>query len=199
MTLLFFFMKVLIFEPVLEDPIPAVRLYSRLILASPGTAARHFLCLSSFVWQPGQPEGVYLESIVTESQSVYSYPQYRDYAWYTELNSKLPAVHDWLLTQLASYANLDPHKITWRPALYLYFFCASVIFYAYRSRKPLVLILLVPVLIQTLVIAFTAQLQALRYQYPVYLISMVFSIPLFYLAVKTEKAANIPPDGLPKP
>jgi hypothetical protein len=133
---------------------------------------------------------VYLESIVTESLPANLYPQFEDYAWYTELNSKLPSVRDWLLTQLDHYANIDPHKITWRPALYLYLLCASVSFYAYRAGNKRMLILLVPVLIQTLVIAFTAQLQAVRYQYPVYLISMLFSIPLFYLALNTEKVVN---------
>jgi uncharacterized membrane protein len=42
----------------------------------------------------------------------------------------------------------------------------------------------VPLVAQSLGIMFTTQLQALRYQYPVYLISMLFTIPILWMGIK---------------
>jgi uncharacterized membrane protein len=77
--------------------------------------------------------------------------------------------------------------VAWRPAIYLDGYMISIGFFAFRKKNPLVALLLVPPMLQSLVIAVTAQLQAVRYQYPVYLIAMLFTIPVFYLAIKQDQ------------
>ena len=46
------------------------------------------------------------------------------------------------------------------------------------------LLLSIPILSQTVIIMGTAQLEALRYQYPVYLVSLIFTLPLIFLFKK---------------
>jgi len=76
--------------------------------------------------------------------------------------------------------------LLWRPALHMYAFMLGLILYVVRSRNSKWLILSVPLLTQSMVLMFTAQLQAVRYQYPVYLISMLFTIPLVIVGIKYQ-------------
>ncbi len=172
------------FSEVQKDPMQAAKIFGRLSLEAPLVTARHFYCLSSFVWQISQPDGVYLETVVTTNHTAGHREAWRKYQPYIEQNSRAPELRNLITSILERYARFDPGMIGWRPAIYLYVFSAAVVFLAFRRKNPLILILLVPVYLQTLIIAFTAQLQAVRYQYPVYLVSMLFTVPLIYLAVK---------------
>jgi len=181
-TVLFY--KGVNFRPVNDDPIFALRLLSRITLEDPSVLIKHFACLSSFVWQLPQPKDLYLETVILQSQTLDSYPQWQKYAQVINPRSKLPDVKDNIIKAIEKYYSIDTSLVAMRPAIYLYILTTAVLAYVLRAKKPLFVLVLFPAFTQSLIIAFFAQLQALRYQYPVYLISMLFAIPFLYLAIK---------------
>jgi hypothetical protein len=182
-----FFYRKLNFMPLQDNPFEALKIFTRLTLASPIITAKHFFCLSKFVWFPVQPERVPLETVYTENQKLDN-PDWQQYGKVVNQNSKLPAVREFVVSVLKQYSRLDPRMIGWRPAIYLYFFTFAVLYYAYREKNWSIALLLVPVFIQCLIIAVSTQMQAVRYQYPVVLASMFFTVPLLYLASRHPKA-----------
>ena len=188
-TVLFY--KGVKFEPVLNEPLEIAKIFGRLTLKSPFITLRHFKCLSSFVWQISQPKGVYLETVVTSNQNIISNPRWQQYEAYTKQKSRASELREVIIGTLETYSRIDPDMVGWRPAIYMYIFSAGVVFYAIRKKNALILLLLVPVYIQSFVIAFSAQLQAVRYQYPIYLVSMLFTVPLIYLAVRPSKSTSL--------
>ena len=171
------------FNPVGENPLYAAGILGRLTLNSPIVSLKHFYCLSSFIWDPIQPAGVPLETVYTYNELTSVNPEWLVYASEVTQKPKLPVVRELIIKVMDSYTQLDPGKILWRPAVYLYVYIFAVLLYVYRRKDKLFLFLLAPPLYQSLVIAVTTQLQAVRYQYPVYLISMLFTVPLVYLAL----------------
>lgn len=189
-TVLFY--KGVSFRPVNDDPAFAVRLLTRLTLEHPSVLVKHFACLSSFTWQLSQPKDLYLETVILHSQTLESYPQWQKYAQVIDPSSKLPEVKDNIIKAIEKYYSIDTRLVAMRPAIYLYVLTAAVLAYVLRAKKTLFILVLFPAFTQSLIIAFFAQLQALRYQYPVYLISMLFAIPFLYLAIKRPAPALAP-------
>jgi ABC-type proline/glycine betaine transport system permease subunit len=146
----------------------------------------HYLCLSSFIWQPNQPKNVYLETLVFDDFDFRQTPSWIDYREAVKQRSFLPEVRGLIVKIIEAEWHRDIYTILWRPAIYMYLFLASLAFFVYRTRRKKWLLLSVPLITQSIVIMFTAQLQALRYQYPAYLISMLFTVPLFILGFKTQ-------------
>jgi uncharacterized membrane protein len=99
-------------------------------------------------------------------------------------NSLIPRVRGFIKHIVEAEWNRDVYKLLWRPALYMYLFLASLAFFVYRTGRGKWLLLSVPLIAQSIGMMFTAQLQALRYQYPVYIIAMLFTIPLLFMGWK---------------
>ena len=171
------------FQPVQEDPIYAAKLLARLTLDSPLVTLKHFACLSTFVWSPFQPKGVSLETIYLKNQDISINLDWEPYDRIVNQNSKLPWLKDIITGIIQKDSQIDTGKIFWRPAIYLFLFMISVLYNAFRKKKWLIALLIAPIIFQSLIIAVSAQLQALRYQYPVYLVSLLFTIPFFYLSI----------------
>lgn len=179
------------FQPVNENPLFLGKLFLNYTFKNPTTTLNHFLCLSSFTWQVLQPDEVYLETVLFDSLNTEQFPQWQKYSRFTEQNSLLPGLRD-LITKLGKDSlMLDKYKILWRPALYMYAFLLIVILLVVKTNDKKYFLLSAPLLSQTIVIMGTAQLQALRYQYPVYLISMLFVIPLIYIFLNTPYKGKI--------
>jgi len=169
------------FQPVQDDPLYAAGLLGRLTRQAPLVTLRHFYCLSSFVWKLAQPDGVPLETVYVENQDLSVNPDWQVYAAAVDQQPRLPGLKMAIVRLIDRWQQVDPGQVAWRPAIYLYLFVVAVLLGAVtRKHKPL-LLLLVPALIQTAVIALTAHHQALRYQYPVYLVSTLFTLPMLYL------------------
>ncbi len=182
-----FFYQGVNFQPVQNDLFYAALLLERLTLRAPIVTLKHFLCLSSFVWQIPQPDGVLLETIYVKNQDLRVNAEWQGYAQFIDQKPKLPALRSLVVKTLNFYDRFDPGKIAWRPAIYLYLFSFSLLLYTFIQKDRSLLLLLVPPYIQSLIIAFTTQLQALRYQYPAYLISMLFTVPIIYLAIRQPR------------
>lgn len=179
------------FQPVLDHPIELAKIFFRLTLKNPGVTLRHFFCLSSFLWQINQPKGVYLETYELDNINLVYYPNWKQYETIISQDPKLPNLYNVIFTIIDKLKILDRNLILWRPAIYLYTFLFVVVLTWFRSRNPFVFLLLIPNLIQSSIIALTTQLQALRYEFPVYLTTLVFSLPLLYLAVnKADSLGN---------
>jgi hypothetical protein len=170
--------------PVIQQPFTMVRIFSKLAEADPAIAIKHFLCQSSFVWQPNQPRGVYLETILFDSYDLNLTPAWTKYQGVVTQRPLLPQIHQLVERLVKAEWYRDIYMLLWRPALYMYAFLAGLILLSVRTRRSMWLLLAVPMVSQSIVIMLTTQLQALRYQYPVYLISMLFTIPLIIVAIK---------------
>ncbi len=169
------------FTPVISNPAVMVKIYLKLAVHDPKIMVQHFTCLSSFVWQINQPRGVYLETVVVDNYDPALKPDWAIYKDVLERKSYLPAALAFLKRAIDFQWNRDVYKISWRPAIYMYLFLASLAFFIIRTKLKVWWLLAVPMLAQTLGIMVSTQLQALRYQYPIYLISMLFTIPMLIM------------------
>ena len=183
-TVLFY--KGVNFQPVQMFPKHMAKVFYLLTLRNPVATINHFMCLSSFVWQIEQPDNVILETIYVTNMDVSSNENWKIYQNLVTQRSKIPFLQNFILKTIYYSYSADPGKVLWRPAIYFYIFVIAVLASSIVSKNKSIFVLLIPVLIQSLIIGFTAQLQALRYQYPIYLVSMLFSLPLFYGALKSS-------------
>lgn len=179
-----FFFEGTNFYAVINDPLTMVKIFARLAIRDPKIAINHYICLSSFVWQPNQPKNVYLEMIIFDNYNLDQTPDWKKYADVVTAKSLLPGVRGSIREIVESSWTKDVHRILWRPALYMYIFIASLVFMAFRTGYKKWLLLAVPLISQSIGIMFTAQLQAVRYEYPIYLIAMIFTIPLLIIGYK---------------
>jgi hypothetical protein len=179
-----FFYKNTNLSPVISDPLMMVKIFSKLAVRDPKITINHYICLSSFVWSPFQPKNVYLETILFENYNLNQTPSTKIYADVINQNSRLPEVLGFIRHIVEAEWHRDIYRIIWRPAIYMYLFLVCLTFFVFKTGHKKWLLLSVPLIAQSIVIMFTAQLEALRYQYPVYLISMLFSIPLIIIGLK---------------
>jgi hypothetical protein len=186
-----FFYKGANFLPVIRDPSMMVKIFTQLAIRDPKIMLHHFICLSSFVWQPNQPKNVYLETILLDNYNPDQHPSWKIYKDEISQNSLLPKVRDFIKRIYNAEWKRDIYKLIWRPALYMYLFLASIAFLIYRTGHKKWLLLSVPLIAQSIGMMFTSQLQAVRYQYPVYLIAMLFTIPLLFMGWKKTKLKPI--------
>jgi hypothetical protein len=184
---IFFYLNVS-FEPVMRDPFMMVKIFTKLAIRDPKIMIHHFVCLSTFVWQLNQPKNVYLEMILFDNYDPAQRFGWEIYKDKVTQNSLLPGVRGFIKHIVQAEWNRDVYKLLWRPAIYMYLFLASLAFYVFRIRHKRWLLLSVPLIAQSITIMLTTQLQALRYQYPIYLISMLFTIPLLYMGWKKTKS-----------
>jgi len=169
-------------ENIKKYPIFTLRTFLRFTISKPHVTLSHYLCVSSFVWQFNQPDGVFLETIYFENSQ-----DYHDWEKYKEdvvQQSQIPTIKYFIVDITDFLFNIDREKIFWRPAIYFSLLIIFTIILAWFRRNKLFLLLLIPILSQSFTIAFTTQLQALRYQYPIYIISMLLSPIFMYLLIK---------------
>lgn len=181
-----FFYQIINFAPLQKDPLRALEILIKLASRDPKILVRHFFCLSSFTWRLDQPDGVYLESVLYTSIDATVYPAWTQYQPMIAQRSALPAMRQVVMGMQDLSTRIDPRKISWRPAIYLYLFAAAVIATALSNKNAKLLLILVPVAAQTAIIMLVAQLEAVRYQYPVYLVSMAFTLPLLFYRAGPE-------------
>jgi hypothetical protein len=182
------------FFPVINNPQRIVSIFAKLTLRDPKIMLHHFACLSTFVWQPKQPKNVYLETILMDNYDLDQNPGWEIYKNKVSQKSLLPQVRGAIKHIVSSEWNRDVFKLLWRPAVYMYLFLLSLAFLGFRTQHKKWLLLSVPLLAQSIGIMLTAQVQALRYQYPVYLIAMLFTIPLLMIGWKNMKLDPVEKD-----
>jgi hypothetical protein len=181
------------FYPVINDPWTILKIFTRLTIHDPKIMLDHYLCLSSFVWQPNQPPNVYLETILFDNYDLDQNPSWQNYTNDVSQKSILPQVRGLIKRIVEAEWHRDIYKLVWRPAVYTYLFLTSLVIFVLRTDRRKWLLLSIPLVAQSIVMMFTAQVQALRYQYPVYLIAILFTVPLLYMAWKKTKLDLIDP------
>lgn len=184
-----FFYKGVNFSPIQKYPSRILDIFVKLASKNPRIIFDHFLCMSSFVWRLNQPDGVYLETVLYNNIDATRYQNWEIYQPLIKQQSKIPELKQVIVNLHDFSLKVDPERVSWRPAIYIYGMIIAVIILCLRKKSMHYGLILVPILVQSLIIMFVAQLEALRYQYPVYLVSMLFVVPLLYLP-KKEKISD---------
>lgn len=182
-TVLFY--KGVSFKPTLEDPFQALRIFLRLTFENPKITFDHFLCLSSFTWRLTQPPNVYLETVILSSTNLQYYPRFQYLAPIISEGSKLPKIQDFIKYIYKKLTNNPGDLIFWRPAIYLYLYLLAVIVLVIKNRSINIFLIAIPALLQIFGMTFIINLEAVRYQYPIYVISALMTIPLMLLEIKS--------------
>ena len=185
-TVLFY--KGVNFAPVTENPIVTAKIFFKYTYLNPSVTINHFICLSSFTWQILQPENVYLETVLFDSINPNDYAQWKNYSKVTKSQPIFQKLNEKISDFGTFLQRVDKYKILWRPAIYLHVFLVAVLLIS--SKKKKYFLLSIPVISQTIIIMGTAQLQALRYQFPILLVSMIFTLPLFYMFTKFSDSSG---------
>jgi hypothetical protein len=145
-------------------------LWKRLVISYPGILAQHQLCVSSMIWRISEPTDGYLSTY---------YPNIISNNLGLSTQSLLPWLEDFITQQANQAAHPDTIWWVWRPALYLYISIFCVCVAAFRVKHRTMLIILFPVLVNSLVIAATSGVQDFRYQYPAYMTGLLLPALLF--------------------
>jgi hypothetical protein len=95
------------------------------------------------------------------------------------IESPVPAMTQFLTQTMQQMVPLDNISWLWRPALYLYLALAGTIIATIRSRYWKFLLVCIPIGLNSLMIVMTLA-QDFRYQYPVVLVGLLFSIYLLF-------------------
>lgn len=179
-----FLYKGLNFNSITDNQNLVIKTFLRLTISNPKVTLKHYLCVSSFVWQVSQPKDVHLETLYITETYAENFPKYQQYKNVVEAKPKLPHIREMIVSLVNFIQSLDRNNIIWRPALYTYLLLSSIFIYSLISGKTRYMIIFIPILAQTIGIGLTAQLQAVRFQYPVYL-TAISLVPIFmYLFIR---------------
>jgi hypothetical protein len=155
----------------------------RLSLRAPSVSLHHLWCASSSLWRI-RAMGAYL---FAEPATVLPSGEIRS----IDAMPGAPQTHSFLPGLRARLAHLFDRTVNdeslswliWRPALSLYVLLFSCAVACRRRRSMRLFAVLLPCLLHTAVLALLIPVQDLRYQYPVVLVSELFS--LAFLALPT--------------
>ncbi|MGA2064055.1 MAG: hypothetical protein ABSG86_03755 [Thermoguttaceae bacterium] len=147
----------------------AMRLFRR----RPTVYLRHVLTSSSYLWGISGPKdrGYYIVAFVEG-------PPVR-YQVLREVKGNGAAVVEWLEPRVPLpriVAKTFRQKwLFWRPAIYLYLVVLAAVIAMLRSRSPRYGLILLPLLLHTGFLAAVTMSQEFRFQFPVYLVSVLYS------------------------
>jgi hypothetical protein len=150
----------------IPDPRP-MQIALKLFLKNPGVDLRHTLCAGGLIWrvEPGYP--------------IYTLPMAgRNYGQLDELGIIANPILPGLLYLLPVPPSDNP--VIWRPAFYLLILLFCVPVFALRGRVKKFLLILVPILIQTLVMILVNYARDFRYMFSTEL-SALLAIGLLFL------------------
>ncbi len=170
-------------EAVSAHPDQLRRVWLALSLRNPRAVVDHLVCHSALIWRMAQPVGGYTASSmilrVSDQRAKYIMPDPNDLG--IEPDSRLPALSGWLVNRVIVPTQQGGWlAVVWRPALYLYLLLAGAAIAAVRARNVKVLLVAVPSLLQSAFLAIVITASDVRYQYAVYLTSMVFWAWLYF-------------------
>ena len=141
----------------------------RIVKENPGIAVRHLLCASSLVWEISQPEEGYFFAYELNIYLSNKYYQFKPGQFKIQIHSLLPSLQKFYV-YLIETTTIWP---LWRPALYLYLSIFCGIIFSIRRRSWKDTLFLLPVVFQSMSLFIINSTQEVRYQYPVYLVSLL--------------------------
>ncbi|MCS6841214.1 MAG: DUF6020 family protein [Roseiflexus sp.] len=142
-------------------------LWRRLALRDPATLVRHQACLTTLIWRVTQPDDGYLDTWNSEL----IWKGGRDLGLAPA--SVFPEVRDEVMRQLRLLERPEVIWLVWRPALHLYLTLFCVAAASVRRRSWRMAALALPVAAQSSVWMLLLTVQNFRFQYPVYVISVL--------------------------
>jgi hypothetical protein len=153
------------------------KLFINLAIKEPQIEARHWVCVSSLIWELPSRCKLNHEPLSTDQ-----------FSWVNPNNmgikekSMIPVLIKPLMTIQWIIGQYPYDSIFYTPALYLYLglYCTAI--FAFRQKRKSFLLFMLPSGIQTIVMLVINVTRDFRYQYGVYLVSL-FSVGLLLLAM----------------
>jgi len=150
-----------------------VKLVAKLTLQSPGATFRHLVCASRFIWDP-TTDHLTGGAIWADASGFRTVPDDPHVA----ARSPVPRLRGWLLALLLRTEQPGPLQLFWSPALALWVLLLIAGWLALRRRDWGPLIIVLPLLVQTLILVLVVPTPHVRYQYAVILAGWLF-VPAF--------------------
>lgn len=164
-----------------------------LTMRRPWVSIRHFLAHSETIWCPWQAT-----TNLVLNTGVYSTPEQACRITYISPPKMAPELRQapklpWLFEKLARllFVSQAGEWNIWQSSNYLYLFLLGVAWASWRARNAKVLILAAPLLLHTAILLVFITAPQSRYQYPVFLITHVFWMGLFFGRFPMVKATTI--------
>jgi hypothetical protein len=181
------------YAPISEHPDRFIQIYLSLITQQPSVLLNHLACSSTLVWHVTRPSGGYLFTTGMYVEDGKIRTIFPNDSGLVE-GSKLPKVQRFLFKLIAVTAEPKWSWLVWRPALYLYATLICVAGIAVYTKDVHWLLVVIPVIVQSVMMILLIPAQHVRYQYPVYLISL-FSLGLPFARNCYLEAPNSPTCG----
>jgi hypothetical protein len=157
-----------------------VSVWEQLAIAHPGILVQHLFCANSVVWSVSQPNWPY---VTTYPTGIYA----------NNLGLGTSSMWPWMNQILNAYASFTTLRQNlwwaWRPALYLYVALFCVVIAAIRLRMPRMLLVALPVVLNSLVLLVLSPAADFRFQYSVYMIALI-APALLFASPNAQASAN---------
>jgi hypothetical protein len=174
-------------EAVVDNLSDLQQVLSKLIKENPEVAIRHLFCANSIIWEISQPEDGYFFAYELSLYMNNKYYEFKPGQFRIIIHSLLPNIQN-LYVNMIETTTIWP---IWRPALYFYLSVFCGIIFASRRRSWKYVLFLLPIIFHSLVLFFINSTQEVRYQYPVYLVSLL-SLALIFV---NRSESDISRDG----
>lgn len=151
-----------------DQPDALLTKVGNLLEHTPSLLAFDYRCNRSLVWVIWDPNG----EVRNPSHAEY-WIDANDYG--ITPDSKIP----WLQTTLTNLVSTTAHNpninwLVWRPAIYLYLFLGAILIAALRRKNARILLIAVPVLLQSISMTLIISAPNFRYHYYTYLLALAF-------------------------
>lgn len=165
------------YQAEVDQPDALLTKVGNLLEHTPSLLAFDYRCNRSLVWVIWDPNG----EVRNPSHAEY-WIDANDYGIIPD--SKIP----WLQTTLTNLVSTTAHDpninwLVWRPAIYLYLFLGAILIAALRRKNARILLIAVPVLLQSISMTLIPTAPNFRYHYYTYLLALAFWPAIF---TKTE-------------
>lgn len=179
--------------------VKAVEMYSNKLLPTflkltddhPQITLNHFLCATSYIWRVRQMMNHYTGSMSYYAESVNWTIDFvknnglnPENFVITYHNTSFPQLRDLVNNSYRPFIANFTQQIFSRPAIYLYLMLIAIGLYAFRTLSSSILLLAIPALLQSGVMAAVAMTPELRYQYTVMLVGALVFLPLLTIPAR---------------
>jgi len=166
-----------------------VQLFAALGRRAPSVSARHLLCSNSMIWRIVDAGGLLHTAILRLSPDDSAYQTWLHQPPLTaDFASKLPAVNRWWGDRIiAAQKSEGINWLVWRPAFHLYLFLFAIAVTWLKTRNYKALAIAAPLVLHSALLLLIIPSPDFRYQYAVYIGSLLFSIPLLALPADREQ------------
>ncbi len=158
----------------------------KVFLKHPLIVIKHYIKLTSFLYSPIPFKDSYTVGMFTETDLWL----YKDVYPELEENSKIPALLDILQEQTVKFQSGKIGTLLLRPAGYMYISIISMIIIAYILKNKKVILILLPIIFNTISLAPAIPVAMTRYVYSTMLLFWVTTTWIIYVIVKKWREKN---------